>query len=169
MGVTIHYQGKLKDRAAYDAAIARARDFAQARGWTHRDIPEEYRRLDRMRDEEEWRYEGSTKGIELLAHPDCEPVRLEFDRDLYIQEYTKTQFAPLEIHAGVVELLRALAPCFAGLDVADEGEYFETGDRAKLAAHIDTCNATIAALKRSDPTARSGVKLPSGRIMDLYG
>jgi hypothetical protein len=169
MGVTIHYKGKLRDRAAYDTVIVRAREFAQSQGWPHRDIPEEFRRLHRVRDEQDWDYEGSTKGIELLPHQDCEPVRLEFDRDLYIQEYTKTQFAPLDFHIAIVALLRALQPCFATLTVEDEGEYFESEDRAKLAGHVDWCNAAIEKIKPAKPAARAGVKLPGGRILDLYG
>ncbi|HWA92595.1 MAG TPA: hypothetical protein VG889_21365 [Rhizomicrobium sp.] len=167
MGVTIHYAGRLKDEAAYDAAIAIARDFAQAQGWSCADIPEEVRHLERMSEEEEWTYDGPTRGVELHPHPQCEPVRLEFDRELYLQNYTKTQFAPIEVHIAVTGLLHALAPCFAALAVNDEAEYFDTGNRERLAQSIEWGNSTLRAL--TGPDAKVGVKLPSGRILDAGG
>jgi hypothetical protein len=41
----------------------------------------------------------------------------------------KTQFAPAEVHAGIVKLLRHLKKkYFPDLEVSDEGGYWETGD-----------------------------------------
>lgn len=54
------------------------------------------------------------QGVEVLPHPDCDPVRLEFDEDLHIQEFTKTRFAGAATHVEVIELLRRIAPFFAG-------------------------------------------------------
>lgn len=52
------------------------------------------------------------KGIVVNLHEDCDPVRLEFDHDLYLQEFTKTQFAGVQIHIHVLKLLKAIQPFF---------------------------------------------------------
>jgi len=94
-------------------------------------------------------------------------VRLEFDEDLYVQEYTKTQFAGPEIHIAVVTLLRTLEPLFEKLGVIDESEYWETGDAQNLQAQFDRCNEAIAEELAKDPEAKYKLKLPDGRIIDI--
>jgi len=107
------------------------------------------------------------KGIVLYPSEDCEPVRLEFDRDLYVQEYTKTQFAGVDMHLKVVELLRVLKPFFRALRVQDEGEYWETGDVRILTEHMDTIHHVIESELKKNPRARAKLKTPDGRIVDL--
>ena len=80
-----------------------------------------------MRDEQGWDYTGPTRGIVLYPHENSEPLRLEFDRDLIVQEFIKTQFAPAEIHVKIVGFLKKIAPHFEALTVEDEGEYWDTG------------------------------------------
>lgn len=47
--------------------------------------------------------------------------------------FTKTQFGPVEGHVTLVEMFRALKRDFLpGLEVSDEGGYWETGDLAEL-------------------------------------
>jgi hypothetical protein len=94
-------------------------------------------------------------------------VRLEFDRDLYIQEFTKTQFAGVECHLKVVGLLRAIRPFFRELEVEDEGEFWETNDQAILVAHMDRTRKVIEEELRKNPSAQMKVKSPDGKIMDL--
>jgi len=50
-------------------------------------------------------------------------VRLEFDENLYVQEFAKTQFAGVDWHLKVVGLLKAIQSYFRELRVADEGEF----------------------------------------------
>ena len=76
---------------------------------------------------------------------DCDPVRLEFDSDLYVQEFTKTQFAGVQVHMKVLELLKALRPLFRDLSVEDEGEYWETGNLQGLAEHMNCAQKAIEA------------------------
>ena len=67
-------------------------------GWLTEPIESEQNSLLRVRNkEEEWNYVGPVSGIVLYPSEDYDPVRLEFDSDLYVQEFTKTQFAGPEL------------------------------------------------------------------------
>lgn len=169
MGVTIHFEGQLKDQAALHDLIAAAEAFAQEQGWRTELIESDKATLLRVRDEENWDYVGPVRGIVLYPHLDCDPVRLEFDRDLYIQEFTKTQFAGAEIHLKALELLRRIVVFFKEFKVEDEGEYWETGNAQLLADHLSQSRKAIESELRKTPSARMKVKTPDGRIMDLYG
>jgi hypothetical protein len=94
----------------------------------------------------------------LYIHEDCDTVRLEFDRDLYIQEFTKTQFAGIDCHLKVVDLLRAIQPFFRELKVEDEGEFWETKDRAVLVEHMEWSRRVIEDELRKNPSAQMKVK-----------
>lgn len=96
--------------------------------------------LHRVRDEKDWDYIGPTKGIVVYLHVNCEPVRLEFDRDLYIQEFTKTQFAGVHVHVQALKLFKAVQPLFLHLSVEDEAEYWETRNTQTLTEHFENCD-----------------------------
>src|SRR4051794_13914657 len=103
VGVTIHFDGQLLGEDAFSNLMTTARDFAASHTWVTEPIELVQTKLLRVRDnEEEWDYIGPVKGIVLYPSEDCDPVRLEFDRDLYVQEYTKTQFAGVDMHLKVV-------------------------------------------------------------------
>src|SRR5882724_3021013 len=105
MGVTIHFEGQLFDESAFDALVPAVTTFAKERGWSTQQIECQEVTLLRVRDEEDWDYSGPTKGVVIYPNVDCDPVRLEFDKDLYVQEFTKTQFAGVQTHLQVLELL----------------------------------------------------------------
>ena len=137
MGVTIHYQGHLRDEAAYQAVIGLASVFAEGLGWQTTPILEESVVLHRYEGDKDYKYTGPAKGLVIQPHENCEPFRLEFDRSLFVQDFVKTQFAPIEIHIRLVELLKSLNLHFEKLEVEDEGEYFETLDQERLKCNID--------------------------------
>lgn len=167
MGVTIHFEGQLQDDAAYDAVLLMAAKFAAHRGWKSAPIQERVVTLKRVKDEQDWDYEGPTRGLEIWPHEHAEPVRLEFDKDLYVQELTKTQFAPIEIHIEIIQLLKELASQFRTIGIVDEGEYFETGSREVLELHFDRFFEVFHEELAKSDECRGPVKLPSGRIADL--
>jgi hypothetical protein len=167
MGITIHFEGRMKNKSDYDAALSIAVSFAAGRNWPVTHFVNLNTKLSRVRDEKDWDYEGPTSGIELLPHSSSEPFRLEFDDNLYVQEYTKTQFAPQSIHEELVDLLDQLEPFFADLTVIDEGEYYQTRDPALLDKHLTRCFELMDEHLASDPSLRGPVRLPSGRIADL--
>ena len=167
MGVTIHFEGQLDDEAAYRRLIDVATACAQKQGWLTEPIESEQKTLLRVRDEEDWDYCGPVKGVLIYPHEDWDPVRLEFDRDFYIQEFTKTQFAGAPVHLRVLEFLTAIKPFFSKFRVEDEGEYWETGDVQVLMEHMNRVQHVIDAELRKNPSARMKVKEPDGRIIDL--
>jgi hypothetical protein len=167
MGVTIHYEGRLSSEAAYQDLVGLVSSLAEAEGWQTEPIASGEVTLMRARDEKDWDYTGPVKGIVVILHEDCDPVRLEFDRDLYLQEFTKTQFAGVQIHIDVLKLLKAIQPFFRNLKVEDEGEWWETEDIQILTEHFAKAQKAIEVELRKTPSAQMKVKNPSGRIMDL--
>lgn len=167
MGVTIHFEGHVLDESALQLAIAKARALGQAFGWRATVIAEAHVELVRVVDEEEIPYTGRTRGVELRPHEECDPIRLEFGDDLFVQDYVKTQFAGAETHVQVVELLREIQPCFRDLEVFDEGEFWESYDHNVLRKHIEDTHAAIKDYVDQNPGARIKVRLPSGKIADL--
>ena len=167
MGVTIHFEGQLPDDDKYAALLEEISAVAVPHGWPIREINEVEMALNRIVDEQSVDYLGPVTGIELLPHPRADPLRFEFDRHLFMQQYCKTQFAGVEAHIEVIELLRRVGPLFVKFDVFDEGQYWETGDRSILQGNLDTVKAMIAKAMHEDPTARGPLRLPSGRVVDF--
>src|SRR5688572_7141155 len=102
MGVTIHYEGQVRDQASYEQMTAFAEMFATRQAWKTEPVrpasaapgPDRHR----------------TTGLRIFPHESSEPVFLEFDGEYRVQGSTKTQFAPARVHIQVIELLRAIQP-----------------------------------------------------------
>jgi hypothetical protein len=168
MGVTIHFEGQLIDESAYRSLINVAGSFAAEQGWLTERIEISHTTLSRVRDEKDWDYSGPVKGMVVYPHEDCEPIRLEFDCNLFIQEYVKTQFAGVPIHLKVVELLKAIQPFFSKFTVEDEGEFWQSGDVQRLEEHMRSIQNVIEAEIKKNPLSRMKIKTPKGRIFDLF-
>jgi hypothetical protein len=167
MGVTIHFEGCLRDEAAYENVIQTAKVFAAREGWGWQAINEARTKLERVRDEKDWDYVGPTRGIVLHPHEDSEPLRLEFDASGFVQEFIKTQFAPAAIHIIVVELLHEIAPHFLNLTVEDEGEYWESRELETLDRHRDACFRALDEMLAGNPRLQRPVHLSNCRIVDF--
>ncbi|CAN5124011.1 hypothetical protein BH20ACI2_BH20ACI2_24040 [soil metagenome] len=167
MGITIHFEGSLRSVDSLSMLLQEARAFANEQAWPYVEIPNEMRSLARVRDEADWDYAGLTSGFEISPHKNAEPLRLEFDYDGYIQEYIKTQFAPLEIHLSVVNLLRKLEPYFASLDVVDESDFWETNDIVLLRQSFDRFFEVVEDEKAKNPRLTGPYRLENGRIADF--
>jgi hypothetical protein len=168
MGITIHFEGKLRDQAAFDQLLESARMLAEDQQWPFGLIDEPEVTLQRVvneKDQEE--YVGPVKGLWLQPHENSEPFRLEFDADLFIQEYIKTQFAPIEIHQAVVEFLKSIEPLFDTFTVIDEGEFYESGDLEVLEGHIDRCFEMLDQHLEQPDKYEGPIRLENGRIVDL--
>ena len=106
MGVTIHFEGKLQSQNSYQKLIDTAKKFAVSNDLTFSLFEEEKKFLERVKDETDWNYQGPTKRILIQPDKNSDPLNIEFDTDLYIQEFCKTQFAGPGVHILIIDLLR---------------------------------------------------------------
>jgi len=166
MGVTIHFEGSLKSRQAFDELADIAIKFANERQFAVSTFHEDNKLLQRVRNEQDWDYQGPTDGILIHASEACDPINLEFDENLHLQEYCKTQFAGCEIHILICALLRLIEPFFANLQVYDEAEYWETGDRSILETHLEKVFEMIEEAKNENGKLDGPFRV-NGRIVDL--
>jgi hypothetical protein len=166
MGVTIHFEGRLKHPKAYPLLLDALQEYATKNNWPVVQIPEEHRTLRRVRDEKDWDYSGLTFGLELQPSENADPLRFEFDKDYFVQEFIKTQFAGPELHIEVINLFRLIQPYFDKLDICDEGDFWETSDAKLLVEHIENCDRALQKMLAENPKAKGPVRLPTGRIVD---
>jgi len=167
MGVTVHFEGQLKDEASYKCIIEELIVFADNYGMEYTSIHEECKSLSRVREEEPWDYEGPVKGLKVVLDDNCDPLFLEFDEKLYIQEFVKTQFVGAEAHIILIELLRSFEKFFVSLMVEDEAEYWDTSDKELLEKHIAKVDSLIDEQLKNNPNLSGPVRSPDGRILDL--
>ena len=77
-------------------------------------------------------YQGRTKGIIIDPGSNCEVLVFEFDETLFVQQSCKTQYAGMEAHIHVINLLRNLYLQFSYLNVMDETGYWQHLDKTRL-------------------------------------
>jgi len=176
MGLTIHYQGQLASDEAYVSFIAEVTAFAEARKWPVHAVAEAEREMTRYlqpedpeADEYEDVYVGPVKGVYLLPHPECEPLSFEFDTDLFMQDFCKTQFAGPAVHAAILDLFRKTENLFEMLDIQDEADGWENPDPGHLEEQFAAATAAIQEAAEEMPGSSVGVLTPSGRILDILG
>jgi hypothetical protein len=141
MGITIAYRGRLADLARVEDFEDRLLDFALEAGGL----------AQIWRSQADDNARRMVRGVILNLAPGQEPVSLLLSPEGWLIGladigdaehgrlteppwcFTKTQFGPLEGHVAVVEMFAALGREFlAGLEVSDEGGYWETRDLAEL-------------------------------------
>jgi hypothetical protein len=167
MGVTIHFEGRLKKTEDYDQVIRIGREFARAAGSDIIQLDAKRKKLSRVRDEKDWDYEGPVKGIQFLPNPNSDPFVLEFDQDFYIQEYCKTQFAGISTHIDVINFLKEVTPYFEKLIVVDEGEFWESSDVTLLEQKFDDFFRAAEDAVKENRKLSGPFRLANGRIVDL--
>lgn len=167
MGVTIHFEGRLKTNADFDGVIKKALEFADRHSSEIISLDSDRKLLKRVKDEKNWDYQGAVRGIRIQPHENSDPLLLEFDKDLYIQEYCKTQFAGVPVHVSIVEFLRGIEPCFEKLSVVDEGEFWDTNDTKILEQRFEDFFAAFESAIRENPKLKGPFRMRDGRIVDL--
>ncbi len=166
-GVTIHYEGAATSPDAVVKILAAVTAFAKKNRWKVEDVSAAKGTLKRVIDEKDKDYEGRITGIVVRVSDNCEPLHFQFGDDLFMQDYVKTQFAGADVHIQIVQLLDSLRPMFRKITVDDEGEYWDTHDRAVLEGHISKINLIIEEEKKKNPKLQGPVRLDSGRMLDL--
>ena len=167
MGVTIHFEGQLKSDNDFDSVMTKAKTFAQTNDMPYSNFTEPLKKLGRVKDEQDWDYEGPTKGIKILPDENSDPLWLEFDKNNYIQEYCKTQFAGIDVHLQIISFLKEIQPHFIELHVTDEGEYWDTEDKSLLQESLDNYFAAAEKAKTENPKLSGPFRLKDGRLIDL--
>lgn len=167
MGVTIHFEGKLKSEKDYNEVLLAGQQWAEENEMEYTYFEHTDKLLLRVKGEEEWDYQGSTKGMRIQPDENSDPLVLEFDKDLYLQEYCKTQFAGVDMHVNLIEFLKSIEMHFEALRVFDEGEYWEKNDKEVLLNHIKTCFHQMELAIQNDSALDGPFKVADGRIADL--
>ena len=144
MGVSIHYKGMIReDRIA--PLCEELCDIAGSVGWAFQDIDDA---------------EKGLHGIILLPKSEMEPVPFLFDSkgrvhslaDLivgwnegdFLCVAVKTQFAGCAEHVWLCGLLRHIQRTYMpGLEVVDEGGFWEGGDQQELQKRMDSLDRMI--------------------------
>lgn len=167
MGVTLHYRGRLKPKESARNLYILAKLEADSRKWKISPFTEGEGKLEFRRNPAVKLYEGPMSSFTITPHDNCEPFHLALTREGYFEDRCKTQFAPLEVHVGLVEILDALKTRLADLIVEDEGQYFEGRSKERLEQKVFECFEEILKTKEEDPSYYGPVKDDQGRITDL--
>ena len=156
MGITIHYAGRATSEDSIADAYRDCLFLARGFGWEAPEVPPELLR---------------ERGLVLLPHPDCEPVHIRFSRTRRFSEFCKTQFAGPVVHRQVRDLIQTLSLHLSRSIVYDEAEEFEDddGESVSLEEAFSRALQFIEDGLAEYPGAQMKVRLPSGRIADLYG
>ena len=161
MGITIHFQGKLKNTDLINSIKEELIDISEIMKWEWQALDEDWSKpstakLSRNKDVVEIVGHLPLKGVQINIHPDSEPLSLYFDVEgnliepiamVLINEgkiskensynSVKTQFAPPDVHISIIKLLKYLKKRYIpNLKVNDEGEYWESEDKEKLIEKI---------------------------------
>ena len=174
-GITIHFKGSVAESSAVDKIAEKACAVAQSNQWS----------CDRLSGEDIRRADGITakyiaesdmsadlsgaKGVVIKPHEMSEPLYLVFSASGHLTNFIKTQFAGVEVHVKVIELLQEVKPFFTTLEIEDEGGYAQTKDKQRLAREMESVTTMMEKIKREHSDAHGPIKRPDGRILDLVG
>ncbi|MEM1328285.1 MAG: hypothetical protein AAGI23_20190 [Bacteroidota bacterium] len=186
MGITIHYQGRIREVERIPAFIDELEDITNSLDWDNQ-------RIDMIVDVDESipiPEEREETGIRLkgihITPPECETLSFDFspsgrlmsfvmlafgsdtypDNDFIYMLHTKTQFAGVQTHIAIVSLLRYSEKKYLDLtEVYDEGQYWETNDVDMLASQLDPNARMIAAVKGALERATVPVDLSKDELI----
>lgn len=180
MGLSIHYNGTLKDRSLLPQLGAEMKDICESMGW-------------------EYHYFESEEADELegvyFAPEECEPLFLTFNaegrllspisqitRDMLVEHgldpeliytiSTKTQYAGMDAHVAVIKLFRYISEkYFSHFELHDEGNYWETGDvsvlKGQFTAYEKAIRSFTEALEELKMTTDESPDSLANRIEEL--
>ena len=154
MGLSIHYSGAIKDYSLVDELIAEVEDICKVFDWKYDIFTKKNSFNDNryMQNPDFINYKiEDLKGIS-FAPENCEPVMLTFfpsgklcsyvkllynnpeTNDLMVEVIsTKTQFAGMDVHLAILNLLQYLkSKYFSVFELSDEGNYWLTKDKKIL-------------------------------------
>ncbi len=151
MGVTVHYKGRINDPVNIDSLIDEIGDICRDMRWEYTIIEKEENDIDHP----------PIQGIVFTIHEECEIVGFIFDKKGHLRSpisipcyeendnhqlvvSIKTQFSSPDIHIVLIKLLRYIKSKYIeNLEVTDEGEYWETSNKARLKYLFDFLNEKL--------------------------
>ena len=148
MGVTLYYRGHLAQGVNRHSLFAEAESIAFENGWSIRRLP--------------------SGGFVIQAHPDCEELNFDLDDKGKVDDWVKTQCAGPDIHIQIADFLTRLAKFFTRFKVDDDTEYWTTRRRADLELGMQQVREMLEEIVRARPSARTVVRTPDGRIIDVF-
>ncbi|RYZ22794.1 MAG: hypothetical protein EOO16_07530 [Chitinophagaceae bacterium] len=149
MGLSIYYQGRIKDRALLPQLVDAVSDICRELNW-------EYETFN----------EGGAEGM-FFQPEGSEPLSLTFDSEGRLTDFrhillrlefdepvngviVKTQYAGREAHKAVIDLFRWLSETYlANFEMSDESRYWETGDEAVLCESFERYELLLNAVARA--------------------
>jgi len=168
MGVTIHYRGTLDDPGSLDQLRRELADIGASMGWETNTLDDSWQepptaRLEHRNGVATIKGHLGLKGITLHPGDNSESLSFLFDAHGCLRSYmdvimrcegqpvtdkpwvsVKTQFASPDLHVWIIGLLKYLKKRYmSDLEVSDEGEYWETGDREALVSMMQLINDKI--------------------------
>jgi hypothetical protein len=171
MGVSIHYRGKMADISTINVLCDELALVADKMDWTCTRLDDDWSKpadatIEVTEKGSQITGHLALKGIAFSIHPKCESLRFFFDaggnlcdpvsmtlisegalkpEDVWIA--VKTQFAGPETHIWIVGLLKYIQEHYLpGLEVRDEGEFWETGNHEMLKEKMNLINDKIAVI-----------------------
>jgi hypothetical protein len=139
MGVTIHFKGTLNDPALQAEILEELSEIAAEIGWSSTEIEHDSPHVKGL-------VIGPPKGSEPLSFLFDDRGRTRNLTELITNDFeneppysfTKTQFAPIEVHITIIKLLKYIKKKYiSDLEVFDEGAFWETEDRQLLQNKMD--------------------------------
>lgn len=167
MGITIHYRGRISPKSPARQFYILAGLICKEKGWAISDLMETNGPAVLIQMDGEIPYEGKLLSFSIDPHEHCEPLNFQITGEGYFKNWCKTQFAPMDIHMGIVDLFDQVKIKLSELVIQDEGGYWEFRDARVLEERIVQCFLEIQKSKEDDPEYYGPVKSENGRITDL--
>lgn len=159
MGITIYYRGAIEDLSLIEPIQRALAEFCQSMNWKYRLWNEDQNKRFNAKlvptpKGAEIKGHIPLRGISIESDPDNETLNILFNpegrlssfmQEILIHEgsltwerawlFVKTQFGAVDAHIAIIKLLQYLKQSYIpGLEVKDEGEYWETADKEQLIA-----------------------------------
>ncbi|TCJ18616.1 hypothetical protein EPD60_03700 [Flaviaesturariibacter flavus] len=149
MGLSIYYQGRIKDRALLPQLVEAVSDICKELNWEHESFNK-----------------GGAEGM-YFAPEGSEPLSLTFNREGRLTDFrhillrieldepvegiiVKTQYAGAEAHKAIIDLFRWISEKYlADFQLSDESRYWETGDEAVLLESFERYDLLLNAVARA--------------------
>ena len=167
MGITIHYRGRVSPKLKSKDLYIYASLICKEKKWTISVLSETDGEGVLDHPDGEIPYQGKLSTFVIRPHEHCEPVTFQITQDGYFKNWCKTQFAPLDVHIGLLDLFRQVKIKLSELVIQDEGGYWESNSAESLEERIVKCFMEMQKSRDEEPDYYGPVKSENGRITDL--